>query len=340
MKILIIGAGLTGATLAYNHIKNKDKVLIIDKRNHIGGNIYTEFINDIHVHKYGAHIFHTSDKEIWNFINMFGEFNNYRHCVKSKHLNKYYSLPINLHTYNEFFDITNPTEITKNHTDIIINTLFKNYTAKQWNINITEINPDILKRLSIRNNYNNNYFDDIYEGIPIKGYTDLINNMLIGSSIILNKELSKDFDYSKYDIVYNTGCIDKFMNYCLGDLKYRSLLFETIEVPINIYQGCSVINEADSHIKYTRTIEHKHFCKSKNTKTTIITREYPISYNKTNEPYYCINDKNSNNLYNEYINIVKQKYPNMIFCGRLGSYKYYDMDDAIKEALKLFNKYK
>ena len=331
-NILIIGSGLTGSVLAYKHKQSGDKVTIIEKRNHIGGNIYTEDINGICVHKYGAHIFHTNDKEIWDFVNQFVHFNDYKHEVKSRYNDKLYSLPINMNTFNEFFGITNPEEIRQEHINYIKKVLYHGYSAKQWNKSIEKIDPKVFDRLPIRRTYDNSYFSDTYQGIPIEGYTSLIESLLQGCKIILNVEVTKDFDFTPYDLVYNTGPIDKFLDYELGHLEYRSLHFDTLSFKDLTYQDYAVVNFASESVPYTRIIEHKHF-NYKGQKDTIVTFEYPKD---SGEPYYTVNTEVNNRLYQKYKELAIIKYPNMRFCGRLGAYQYYDMDDAIKEAFNIY----
>lgn len=333
-NILVIGTGLTGATLAYKHNKAGDNVTVLEKRDHIGGNCYTEDINGITVHKYGAHIFHTNSKEVWDLVNQFVHFNNYKHQVKSKYNGVLYSLPINMNTFKEFFGIENYIEISPINLEYIYKTLFYGYSAKQWGKPIEKIDREVFKRLPVRDTFNNDYFDDIYQGIPIEGYTKLIEGLLEGSTVKLNTKVDSTFDFSNYDIVYNTGPIDEFLNYELGHLEYRSLDFKTVLLPQKKFQDYSVINEASIDIPYTRTIEHKYF-NDNNQKFTIITREYPKEYDGKNEPYYTVNTELNNRLYQKYKELAIIKYPNMRFCGRLGAYKYYDMDDAIDAALKL-----
>ena len=329
-NILIIGSGLTGSTLAYMHKQAGDKVTVIEKRNHIGGNIYTEDINGICVHKYGAHIFHTDNKKIWEFVNKFVHFNDYKHEVKSRYNDRLYSLPINMNTFKEFFFIEDPKEIRQEHIDWIKRILYYGYSAKQWGTN--KIDPKVFDRLPIRRTFNNNYFDDPYQGIPIEGYTSLIESLLQGVKRILDVKVTSDFDFSSYDLIYNTGPIDEFMNYELGHLGYRSLYFDTKFYKDMTFQEYAVINEASKFVPYTRTIEHKHF-NDMGQKDTVITFEYPKD---SGEPYYPINNEINNTLYEKYIALAKEKFPNMIFCGRLGAYKYLDMDDAIKESLKIY----
>ena len=333
-NILIIGSGLTGATLAYKHTMLGDKVTVVEKRNHIGGNVYTRDVEGITVHKYGAHIFHTNDKEVWDFVNQFVHFNNYKHQVKSRYKGQLYSLPINMNTFKEFFNIEDRNEITQGQIDYIKKCLYHGYSAKQWNRPVEDIDSKIFDRLPIRDTFNNNYIYDIYKGIQIEGYTYLISSLLQGSNIRLNFKINSSFNFTPYDIVYNTGPIDEFLNYELGALEYRSLKF-IHEVHTNTtFQDYAVINEADIKVPYTRIIEHKHF-NNLGQKNTIITIEYPKNFNGQNERYYTINDERNTILYERYKKIAKLKYPKMIFCGRLGDYKYYDMDDAIKRALEL-----
>ena len=336
-NILIIGSGLSGSVLAYKHNEHGDHVKVIEKRNHIGGNVYTEDAGDICVHKYGAHIFHTSNKEVWDFVNKFVTFNDYKHEVKSRYNGKLYSLPINMNTFMEFFNIDNPDDINESHINQIYEALFYGYSSKQWHKPIEELNKEVFKRLPVRKAFNNRYFDDLYEGIPIEGYTKLIEGLLKGCNVITNFKVYRTYDFSCYDIIYNTGPIDEFFDYELGHLEYRSLEFKNEYIHDSTYQDYAVINESNIDVPYTRIIEHKHF-NNTGQKDTIITYEYPMDYDGTNEPYYVINDKKNNTLYQQYKEFAKIKFPNMIFCGRLGSYKYYDMDDAIIEAFDIYNK--
>lgn len=333
-NILIIGSGLTGATLAYKHTQAGDKVTVLEKRDHIGGNVYTKDVEGICVHQYGAHIFHTSDKKVWNFVNKFVHFNNYRHQVKSRYKGKLYSLPINMNTFKEFYDVEKKEDVTDEMLQHIYETLFYGYSAKQWGKPIEEIDKSVFKRLPVRYTFNNDYFDDTYQGIPIEGYTVLIEKLLEGSYVRLNTKVDSSYDFSKYDIVYNTGPIDEFLGYILGPLEYRSLEFKTEVYSKGTFQECAVVNEAMIEVPYTRTIEHKYF-NDTGQQGTIITREFPRKYNGQNERYYTVNTEKNQVLYDRYSKVAKLKYPNMIFCGRLGAYKYYDMDDAIKAALEL-----
>lgn len=333
-SVLIIGCGITGATLAYKHKQKGDNVTIVDKRSHIGGNVYTENVNGIDVHKYGAHIFHTDDKEVWDFVNQFVEFNDYRHQVKTRCDNRLYSLPINMNTFREFFGIEDAKEITDEHINHIKAKLYHGYSAKQWQRPIEEIDKSVINRLPIRRTFDNNYFDDKYQGIPIGGYTKLVAALLKGCVMYLNTKINHSCNFEDYDVVYNTSPIDEFMDYQLGELEYRSLNFVEEYHGVNYFQDYAVINEAEISVPYTRVTEHKHFANS-DAKGTIITVEYPKAFDGTNERYYTINSEKNNKLHNEYNKLAQKVYPNMIFCGRLGDYKYYDMDDAIKRALEL-----
>lgn len=335
-NILIIGCGLTGAILAYKHRQAGDNVSIIEKRNHIGGNIYTRDANGICVHQYGAHIFHTSDEEVWGFVNKFVHFNKYRHQVKSRYNGKLYSLPINMNTFKEFFNIDKPEDVKDEHIEAIHKALFYGYSAKQWGKPIEDIDKEVFKRLPVRKTFNNDYFDDKYQGIPIEGYTTLIERLIKGCDVTTNFKIYNTFDFSGYDIIYNTGPIDEFFSYQLGHLEYRSLSFVVEYHDSMTFQDYAVINEASQNVIYTRTIEHKHFNNTGQV-DTVITFEYPKEYNGTNEPYYTVNDEKNNKLYEQYKELAKEKFPNMIFCGRLGGYKYYDMDDAIRAAIDLYN---
>lgn len=333
-SVLIIGCGITGATLAYKHKQKGDNVTIVDKRSHIGGNVYTENVNGIDVHKYGAHIFHTNDKEVWDFVNQFVEFNDYGHQVKTRFDNRLYSLPINMNTFREFFDIEDANEITNEHIDHIKEKLYNGYSAKQWQRQIEDIDKSVIDRLPIRQTFDNNYFDDKYQGIPIGGYTKLVAELLKGCELHLNTKITQEYNFNDYDVVYNTSPIDEFMDYQLGELEYRSLNFVEECHEVNYFQDYAVINEAEISVPYTRVIEHKHFANS-DAKGTIITVEYPKAFDGTNERYYTVNNEKNNNLHKKYKELAHKKYPNMIFCGRLGDFKYYDMDDAIKRALEL-----
>lgn len=356
---VIVGAGLYGSICAYELNKAGYKVLVIDKRNHIGGNIYTEKVNDINVHKYGAHIFHTSNKEIWDYINQFAEFNNYINSPIANYKGEIYNLPFNMNTFSKIWDnvitpkdakehiikekyigkITNLEEQAKSLVGTTIyEKLVKEYTEKQWGKECKDLPPFIIKRLPVRFTYNNNYFNDKYQGIPIGGYTQIIEKLLEGIDIILNENYLDNKDKYKNNKIIYTGPIDEYYDYCYGKLEYRSLRFEEELLLTDNYQGNAVVNYTSNDVPYTRIIEHKHF---ENTECdwTIITKEYPVSIEKGKDPYYPINNDKNNELYSKYKELA-DKDDKVIFGGRLGSYKYYDMDKTIEQALLLINKLK
>lgn len=354
---LIVGSGLFGAVFAYEAKKRNKKCIVIEKRNHIAGNIYTENINGIDVHKYGAHIFHTSNKKIWNYINQFAEFNNFINSPIAIYKNELYNLPFNMNTFHQIWGVVTPEEAKKiideereiykidepkNLEEQAINLvgktiyekLVKGYTEKQWGKSAKELPSFIIKRLPVRFNYDNNYFNDRYQGIPIGGYTQIIEKMLDGIEVKLNCDFfehREEFEKIANKIVF-TGPIDKYFNYELGNLEYRSLRFETQVLQKENYQGNAVVNYTEFDIPYTRIIEHKHFEYGKQD-FTIITKEYPETWSLNTEPYYPINDNKNIELYNKYVEISK-KQNNIIFGGRLGEYKYYDMDKVIEHSLK------
>ena len=357
---LIVGAGLFGATFANEMEKAGKKCLVIDRRNHIGGNIYCENINNINIHKYGAHIFHTSNKLIWEYVNSFVEFNNYVNSPIANYNGELYNLPFNMNTFTKLWsDVVTPSDAMKKINSekfigeptnleeqakclvgtTIYEKLIKDYTEKQWGRPCNELPAFIIKRLPVRYTFNNNYFNDRYQGIPIGGYNKIIESMLANCDVELNVDYLKNMD--KYnnlaDKVLYTGMIDEYYNYKLGNLEYRSLKFET-EVLSNVdnYQGNAVINYTDSKTKYTRIIEHKHF-EFNDCKGTIITKEYPSDWHIGDEAYYPVNNDYNNELFNKYLDLSKLE-TNVIFGGRLGNYKYYDMDKTIEAALELVSK--
>ena len=358
---LIVGAGLFGAVFAHEAKKKGRKVLVIDKRSHIGGNIYTEDVNGIQVHKYGAHIFHTSNKEVWDYIQQFAEFNRYTNSPVAVYKGEFYNMPFNMNTFNKMWGVTTPqqaqAEIDRQKAEIkgepknleeqaislvgrdIYEKLVKGYTEKQWGRKATELPAFIIKRLPVRLVYDNNYFNDKYQGIPIGGYTKIIEKMLDGIEVRLNT----DYFENKAELtamankVLFTGMIDKYYNYTYGELEYRSLRFETEDLPdVSNYQGNAVVNYTEYEVPYTRIIEHKHFefgCQGGNeTNHTVITREYPAKWQKGDEPYYPMNDSKNNELFAKY-KALADKEENVIFGGRLGMYKYFDMHNVIAEAL-------
>lgn len=359
---LIVGAGLYGSIFAYEMNKKGKKCLVIDKRNHIGGNIYTEEIEGINVHKYGAHIFHTSNKEVWEYINQFCEFNNYINSPIANYKGEIYNLPFNMNTFNRLWGVKTPKEaqkkIEKQKKEFrivepknleeqaisligkdIYEKLIKGYTEKQWGRDAKELPSFIIKRLPVRFTYDNNYFNDRYQGIPIGGYTKIIEKMLEGIEVRLNSNFfdkREEYENIANKIVF-TGMIDEYYNYCFGKLEYRSLRFETEILNEDNYQGNAVVNYTEREIPYTRIIEHKHFEFGQQEKT-VITREYPSEWKEGDEPYYPVNNKKNDELYLKYKELA-DKEEKVIFGGRLGEYKYYDMDKVIEKVLKELKKY-
>lgn len=363
---LIVGAGLFGATFAYEAAKRGKKVKVIEKRDHIAGNIYTKEVDGIQVHQYGAHIFHTSNKEIWNYINQFAEFNRYTNSPVANYKGQMYNLPFNMNTFSEMWGVRTPAEalakINEQRQEMagkepknleeqaisligrdIYEKLIKGYTEKQWGQKATELPAFIIRRLPVRLTYDNNYFNDLYQGIPIGGYTQIVEKML--DSELIDVETGVDFFDQKDDYLANypkvvfTGMIDQFFDYQLGELQYRSLRFETEEKNVGNYQGNAVINYTDAETPYTRIIEHKHFEFGKGDKDkTIITREYPADWHRGDEPYYPVNNQQNNELYKKYAQLAAEKANNIIFGGRLGQYRYYNMDQVLHAALVAVNK--
>nr|WP_317280418.1 UDP-galactopyranose mutase [uncultured Fusobacterium sp.] len=353
---LIVGAGLYGSIFAYEMNKKGKKCLVIDKRDHIGGNIYCENIEGINVHKYGAHIFHTSNKEVWEYINQFCEFNNYINSPIANYKGQIYNLPFNMNTFNKLWGVRTPEEAKRKIEEQkkefgiveprnleeqaisligkdIYEKLIKGYTEKQWGRKATELPAFIIKRLPVRFIYDNNYFNDRYQGIPIGGYTKIIEKMVEGVEVKLNTNFFDNREYFENiaEKIVFTGMIDEFYNYQFGKLEYRSLRFETEVLNKENYQGNAVVNYTEREISYTRIIEHKHFEFGKQAKT-VITREYPSEWKEGDEPYYPVNNEKNNNLYKKYKKLA-EKETNVIFGGRLGEYKYYDMDKVIEKVL-------
>jgi UDP-galactopyranose mutase len=354
---LIVGAGLFGAVFAYEANKRGKKCLVIDKRDHIAGNIYTEEIAGIHVHRYGAHIFHTSDKEIWNYVNAFAEFNNYITAPVAAYKDETYNLPFNMNTFSRMWNIRTPQEakakiaeqIESLHitepknleeqalslvgTDVY-EKLIKGYTEKQWGRPCTELPAFIIKRLPCRFTYNNNYFNDRFQGIPIGGYTAIVEKMLKGSDVKTGVDYF-EFRKENPDLAEKTvftGQIDQYYDYCYGPLQYRSVRFETEVLDTDNYQGNAVVNYTDRDVPYTRIIEHKHFEFGTQEKT-VISREYSSEWKQGMEPYYPVNNEENSALYQKY-KALADKEEKVIFGGRLGQYKYYDMDKVIAAALE------
>ena len=359
---LIVGAGLFGAVFAYEATKKGKKCLVIDKRDHIAGNIYTKETENINVHQYGAHIFHTSDRKIWDYVNSFADFNNYINSPVAVYKDELYNLPFNMNTFSKMWNIKTPSEakaiIEKQIEELnitepqnleeqalslvgtdVYEKLIKGYTEKQWGRNCKELPAFIIKRLPFRFTYDNNYFNDRYQGIPIGGYTKIVEKMLEGSDVLL------DTDYFEFikdnegiaDKVLFTGMIDEYYDFCYGHLEYRTVRFETEVLDCDNYQGNAVVNYTDREVPYTRIIEHKHFEFGKQEKT-IISREYSTEWEPGMEPYYPVNNERNNDLFEKY-KALADKEEKVIFGGRLGNYKYYDMDKVIIAALEAVEKY-
>lgn len=360
---LIVGAGLFGAVFAYEMTKKGKNCLVIEKRNHIGGNAYTELKENINVHKYGAHIFHTNNKEIWQYINQFADFNRFTNSPIANYNGELYNLPFNMNTFYQMWGVKTPEEaklkIEEQKTESkienpknleeqaisligkdIYEKLVKEYTEKQWGKKCNELPAFIIKRLPVRFTYDNNYFNDLYQGIPIGGYTKIVEKMLKDIEVKLNTDFfeNKEKWLNSADTILFTGMIDEYYDYCYGELEYRGLNFEIETLDIENYQGNAVINYTDSKTPYTRIIEHKHFESSESPKT-VITKEYPKSWIKGEEAYYPLNDDKNSKLYNKYVELSKKE-DNVIFGGRLGMYKYFDMWQVIDESLKLVKKLK
>lgn len=369
---LIVGAGLFGAIFAHEAKKAGKKVLVIDRRDHIGGNIYTKEVEGIQVHQYGAHIFHTSDKEVWDYIQQFAEFNRYTNSPVARYKDELYNLPFNMNTFSKMWGVRTPAEakeiiqrqikeagITepKNLEEQAISLvgkdiyekLVKGYTEKQWGRRATELPSFIIRRLPVRYVYDNNYFNDKYQGIPVGGYTKIIERMLEGTEVRLMTDFFVDREIltKEAENIVFTGMIDAYYDYCFGELEYRSLRFETEVLDMENYQGNAVVNYTEYEVPYTRIIEHKHFeygCQggyggdgSGVSDKTVITREYPAAWSRGEEPYYPMNDEKNNALYARYRELADQE-EHVIFGGRLGMYRYYDMHQVVKEALKCVRK--
>jgi UDP-galactopyranose mutase len=356
---LIVGAGMFGAICARELTDNGKKCLVIDKRKHIGGNCYTENVNGINVHKYGAHIFHTNDKLIWEYINRFADFNNYINSPIAIYQNEVYNLPFNMNTFNKLWGVISPKEALKvldeqtykykDHTpgnleeqalklvgDDIYYKLIRGYTIKQWGRDPKELPAFIIKRLPVRLNYDNNYFNDKYQGIPNGGYTQIFDRLLSGIDTRLGVDFNSDRNYFHSiakKIIY-TGPIDEYFDYKFGILEYRSLEFVNRELEETNFQGNAVVNYTDDTVKYTRIIEHKHFEFNKKENYTIITEEYPKEWNVNNIPYYPINNDINKSIFKKYQKIGESQL-NVYFGGRLAEYQYYDMHQIIASALKL-----
>lgn len=359
---LVVGAGLFGAVFAQQAAEQGKKVLVIDKRSHIAGNIYTEKIHGINVHRYGAHIFHTNSEQVWNYITQFAKFNRYTNSPVANYKGQLFSLPFNMYTFNKMWGVVTPQqaeEIISNQRKEakitqpknleeqaislvgidIYEKLIKHYTEKQWGRSCKDLPSFIIKRLPVRFTFDNNYFNALYQGIPMGGYTKLVENMLNGIEVRLEADyLANKEEYDKIaDKVIYTGAIDEYFGYCLGHLEYRSVRFETDVLDVDNFQGNAVVNYTDGETPYTRIIEHKwfEFGKDENGNElpkTVISREYSSEWSAGKEPYYPVNDNKNNNLYLQYKQLAEGE-KNVIFGGRLGEYKYYDMDAVIEKAL-------
>ena len=354
---LIVGAGLYGATFAQKMTEKGKKCLVIDKREHIAGNIYTKNVEGIDVHVYGAHIFHTSNEEVWNYVNRFARFNRFTNTPIANYNGEIYNLPFNMNTFNKMWGVITPAEAMakieeqraackveapKNLEEQAINLvgtdiyekLIKGYTEKQWGRPCASLPPFIIKRLPVRLSYDNNYFDDHYQGIPIEGYTVMAERMLEGVEVRLGVDYLKgraELSRLAKAVIY-TGTVDSYFDYCYGALEYRSIRFENEILDTENYQGNAVVNYTDLETPYTRIIEHKHFAFGKQ-KKTVISREYSAEWARGDEPYYPVNDEKNASLYEKY-RALAAKETNVIFGGRLGEYRYYDMDKVILSALE------
>lgn len=353
---LVVGSGLFGATFAHEAVKAGFTVLVLEKRNHIAGNIYTEKCEGIDVHKYGAHIFHTSDKNLWSYVDRFAEWNHFVNSPVANYKGEMYNMPFNMNTFSKMFGISTPAEamevLDKERSEItgepqnleeqaislvgrtVYTKLVKGYTEKQWGRDCTELPAFIIKRLPVRFTYDNNYFNDRYQGIPCEGYTVMVERMLEGADVLLNTNFLEDREkwLGMADNCVYTGPIDEYFGYRLGKLEYRSLRFETEVLDEENHQGVAVVNYTDRETPYTRMIEHKHFNFGTQPKT-VVTREYPTDWEEGMEPYYPVNNDRNAELYHAYEELASKE--GVLFGGRLAEYKYYDMDDTIAAALKL-----
>lgn len=356
---LIVGAGLFGAVCAEQLTKKGYRCLVIEKRNHIAGNIYTSNQEGIAVHEYGAHIFHTSDDKVWNYVRQFAKFNHFVNSPIAIYHNELYNLPFNMNTFSKLWGIVTPDEAKKKIEEekkqysfeepknleeqaislvgkTIYEKLIKGYTAKQWGKPCDQLPSFIIKRLPVRFTYDNNYFSDCYQGIPMNGYTAMIEKMLDGIEVVLQEDFLKNKEkwMAKAERVIYTGPIDEYFQYCYGPLEYRSVRFETEVLDTPNYQGNAVVNYTDYDVPYTRIIEHKHFALDTTSPKTIISKEYSSTWHLGDEPFYPVNDEKNGTLYQKYAELAKKE-KNVYFGGRLGLYKYFDMDDDITAAFKL-----
>lgn len=354
--VLCVGAGLFSAVIAQKAAEAGKSVLVLERRSHIAGNIYTEKVEDIDVHRYGAHIFHTSDREIWEYVNQFAEFNNFVNSPIANYKGEIYNLPFNMNTFAQMFHIATPQQardvLAKERGEItgtpknleeqaiqlvgrtVYTKLVKGYTEKQWGRSCTELPSFIIRRLPVRFTYDNNYFNDRYQGIPVEGYTKLTERLLEHADVKTGVNFLDDREHwlSMADTIVYTGPVDEYFDYSLGKLEYRSLKFETEVLDMEDFQGNAVVNYTDRDTPYTRIIEHKHFTFGTQPKT-VITREYPTEWQEGMEPYYPVKDEKNNSLYEQYRKLAEET--PVHFGGRLGQYKYFDMDDTIAAAWEL-----
>lgn len=354
---VLVGSGLYSGVFAYLAGKKGKKCLVVEKRGHIGGNIYCAEMEGIHVHRYGAHIFHTSNKEVWQFVNSLAEFNRYTNSPVANYKGEMYNMPFNMNTFSRMWGISTPAEakakidgqrasvqgepenleeqaISLVGTDLY-QKLIKGYTEKQWGRDCKDLPAFIIKRIPVRFTYDNNYFNDLYQGIPIGGYNVIIDKLFEGCEILTGVdylENKEHYDSLGEKVIY-TGMIDAYYGYRFGKLEYRSLKFETEVVETDNYQGVAVVNYTDRETPYTRIIEHKHFEFGTQPKS-VITREYPVTWSEGLEPYYPVNDEKNQDLYRKYAELAEME-DRVIFGGRLGEYKYYDMDKVIESAMKM-----
>lgn len=353
---ILVGSGLYAGVFAWYAGKNGKSCLVVEKRDHIGGNVYCEDIEGIHVHRYGAHIFHTGNKKVWEFVNSLAEFNRYTNSPVANFKGKMYNMPFNMNTFSRMWGVSTPAQakaiIEKQRGEIqgepqnleeqaihlvgreLYETLIKGYTEKQWGRDCKDLPAFIIKRLPVRYTYDNNYFNDPYQGIPMGGYNVIVEKLFEGCDIELGKDYLKNREHydSMGDRVVYTGPIDAFFDYQFGKLEYRSLRFETETLEEENHQGVAVVNYTDRETPYTRIIEHKHFEFGTQPKT-VITREYPVDWQEGMEPYYPVNDSKNQELYQKYEALAKEQ-DRVIFGGRLGEYKYYDMDKVIASAME------
>lgn len=354
---LLVGGGLFSAVFAHRAVKSGKKCLVAEKRGQLGGNLYCDSIEGINVHRYGPHIFHTSDTRVWKFVNNVTEFNRYTNCPLACYKGEIYNMPFNMNTFNKMWGVRTPAEakaiidrqraaVTGEPANLeeqaislvgedIYKKLIKGYTEKQWGRSCKELPSFIIKRLPVRYVYDNNYFNDRYQGIPVGGYNVMISRLFEGCDIMLDTDYNADRENlsGMAEKTLYTGTIDSLFDYCFGKLEYRSLKFETEVLDTENYQGVAVVNYTEREIPYTRIIEHKHFESAKSEKT-VITREYPVSWEEGMEPYYPMNDGKNNRLFEKYRELASEK-ENMLFGGRLAEYRYYDMDKVVASALAL-----